>query len=791
MLSWRSLSEESSRFLGPLLLIGALIVCAGALARWMQLPSSLVALSQSAVGAMATSLAVTGDPLPLGPDWSDLRSAFLAAFESANQHAAPIPSNASSIDPVLIASGTACFLTVEILVATLRRTSLAGFTVLAVYCAPLAFVTGGLSWWVFVLTVVGFLAMLRLHEADQLRSWARPDGNADPSGFNVRFGRHGSTASAIGGIATVLSLGVPLVTPSSSMGLVDLDFGGGSGTGADIILANPMVDLKRDLVRGEDTPVLRLVTDDPDPSYLRTSVLTSFNGETWTAGERSVPTSNRADGMLPPVPGLDAGVTRSTFQYEMTVYDNFDSTWLPTMATSTRVEAAGDWRYDEATRDFVAAEPGLDTAGLAYRFTAIEPQYNAEDMAASSATDGLVSRGLTDLPAGLPSALRNLALETTREAPTRYDKAVALQRWFRETGGFEYSLSRQPGTGAGDLVSFLRDRTGYCEQYAATMALMSRTLDIPARVAVGFLGPQRVRAQTWEYSTHDLHAWPELYFSGSGWVRFEPTPAGRVQRAPSWTLREAPVPDRTPDVPATNGPSADTPTRGTNDLTTGDEAAGALTTAGDAGSGRIVSPAVAAATALLICLLAGPRMIRARRRARRLNAGPELAWAELRDTALDLGLAWPDHRTPRHTRDWLVSRCSPIGDVTEEERPPREVGMAAEPLNALDRVVRSLEVCRYARSASPASDILEADVESVRSAMLVIAARRLRWRAAWLPASLLTRRSRLDSATQQTDGDAPAGEHPGFDLAPTTLAGASQAVLPQVQAGHTPTTAIR
>ena len=63
---------------------------------------------------------------------------------------------------------------------------------------------------------------------------------------------------------------------------------------------------------------------------------------------------------------------------------------------------------------------------------------------------------------------------------------------------------------------------------------MARVVGIPSRVAVGFLPGEQV-GDTWEVSIRDMHAWPELYFAGYGWVRFEPTPAqvtGRRPRGP-------------------------------------------------------------------------------------------------------------------------------------------------------------------------------------------------------------------------------------------------------------------
>src|SRR5690606_28719934 len=112
------------------------------------------------------------------------------------------------------------------------------------------------------------------------------------------------------------------------------------------------------------------------------------------------------------------------------------------------------------------------------------------------------------------------------------------------------SLERVDAVGDDDLLAFLSPagRTGYCEQFSASMALMARSLGIPARVAVGFLSPERA-GNDWVFSAHDLHAWPELYFEGAGWVRFEPTPGSRSGGAPDYTR------ERLVDDPATSSPT--------------------------------------------------------------------------------------------------------------------------------------------------------------------------------------------------------------------------------------------
>ena len=77
------------------------------------------------------------------------------------------------------------------------------------------------------------------------------------------------------------------------------------------------------------------------------------------------------------------------------------------------------------------------------------------------------------------------------------------------------------------LMGFLQeDKRGYCQQFSGTMALMLRMAGIPAQVAAGF-SPGSYNKDTREYRVRDLdaHSWVEVWFTGIGWVPFDPTPA--------------------------------------------------------------------------------------------------------------------------------------------------------------------------------------------------------------------------------------------------------------------------
>ena len=85
------------------------------------------------------------------------------------------------------------------------------------------------------------------------------------------------------------------------------------------------------------------------------------------------------------------------------------------------------------------------------------------------------------------------------------------------------------------------------------MVMMARSKGIPARMALGFL-PGTQENGVYTVRSSDAHAWPELYFPGAGWLRFEPTPSVRTGTAPTYTIpATAPVPGATTSAPTDPG----------------------------------------------------------------------------------------------------------------------------------------------------------------------------------------------------------------------------------------------
>lgn len=759
--SWRGFTEQSARFLGPLLVLGAAVAVTGAAARWARLAPPLVVLLQVlASGALASSM-LSGSPVPVGPAWDRLVASLNVAVTSAQQYAAPVPASVDGVHPLLVLGGLACLLLVDLLACTLRRVPLAGLPLLTVYSVPVSLLAQGVAWWVFALTAAGFLVMLFLQVDEQLARWGRPLGSdeaSDPTGFGVRTGAVRASAGTIGAAATALAVFLPLLIPTLDLNLLD----GGRGPGdGDIVIENPMTDLRRDLQRGDDIPLVRVRTEDEDPEYLRIAVLNRFLDNEWSSGNREVPTDQLANGEMPPLQGVAGTVARTEVDYEVAISPSFQSRWLPTQAPVSRIEATGDWRYDVSAMDFLAGDEDLTTEGMTYSMTAVDLDLDARSMALAGSSGGQVDDLFVDLPDGIPAMVSNLAFQVTRNDPSRFEKAQALQDWFREKGGFTYDLNAAEGNGTDDLVRFLTEgeggRTGYCEQFASAMAVMARTVGIPSRVAVGFLEPTKVGRGLWEYSAWDMHAWPELFFPGSGWVRFEPTPPGRAGSVPGYTT--ARVPDTsTSDGPAVPRQSDELPDRGESDSASPSEAA-AADRGGDETSSVAWLPVLGglAGALLLGGLLLLPRAVRTRRLRTRLGAGPEAAWAELRDTAVDLRVPWPSDRSPRETRDRLVAHLGAPLDEDTAERPAHGPQVAPEAVDCLDRIVHAVERLRYARSAE--APALRAELETVLLSLAGGAPRGARRRARWWPASVLRRKRR--STTRAGSGGLITARHGG------------------------------
>ena len=139
------------------------------------------------------------------------------------------------------------------------------------------------------------------------------------------------------------------------------------------------------------------------------------------------------------------------------------------------------------------------------------------------------------LPEDLDPRIAELADSLTAGLQTRYDKAVAVQRWL---SSFGYTLDLPATARQATLEYFLFDRrAGHCEYFSTAMAVMLRSVGIHSRNVNGFLGGQWSDFGDYLVVTQNqAHSWTEVWFPEYGWVTFDPTPAGAGtgERVAAW-----------------------------------------------------------------------------------------------------------------------------------------------------------------------------------------------------------------------------------------------------------------
>lgn len=144
---------------------------------------------------------------------------------------------------------------------------------------------------------------------------------------------------------------------------------------------------------------------------------------------------------------------------------------------------------------------------------------------------GILMRYL-QLPETLPERVSQLAKEITADATTLYERVTAVETYLNSSEEFRYSKVDvvAPLVDQDYVDQFLfESKVGYCDNFSTSMVVLLRTLGIPARWAKGF-GPGTEipsfdQRKTYEVKNLNAHSWPEVYFSGYGWLPFEPTPS--------------------------------------------------------------------------------------------------------------------------------------------------------------------------------------------------------------------------------------------------------------------------
>ncbi len=297
-------------------------------------------------------------------------------------------------------------------------------------------------------------------------------------------------------------------------------------------------------------------------------------------------------------------------------------------------------------------------------------------------------------------AVSALADQVVGEETNDLEAARLIQNHLR-SGLYSYSLTLAPGGDPNDPIShFLATRRGYCVQFATAMVMMARYEGIPARMAVGFQPGIRQPDGSRVIRQADAHAWPELWISGLGWTRFEPT-GGRGGGAPTYSQLD--VGPTATEQSATGAPSVTSaPTPQSSSGRGWFDDLGAL--APDLGRGALILLVLAVLMALVPW--AGRRYREAGlREATSARERVEGQWQLLTRSLEDYGVDPPEQRSPREMgRHYSTS--------TKLDRRAGE---------ALGRVTTTLERSRYAPdtvTSDKAETVMGRDVRTIIDAVV-------------------------------------------------------------------------
>jgi hypothetical protein len=770
---------EGNQWQGACLLVVLVVLASGMLLRLAHLPATLVGLGQLAAGIVALTAYFAGSEAVLGlipgPDAvASLQVTIADGMDTVQRYAAPVPATRGL--SLLLAIGVLLVaLLVDVLAVGRRSPAAAGLPLLALYCVPAAVVPEGLSWPYFIVGATGWLLLVAHDAGSTVLRWGRllprwgSGGTASRESVIEDTSALAATGRRLGVAAMAVAVALPALAPGLSEGLLTRGGSGGSAS-ARLTVINPVLTLRDSLTPRQNVEVLRLRTDQADVAPLRIVTADKFDGKTWSPSVSEVSRSQRADRGLPTPPGLGAGVSAQTYRMQVKVGDTLDQDFLPLPYPTRRVDIDGRWLYDASSLNVIG--DGETVRGEDYTATYLAVRPTVDQLRSAGQPPLEISSTYTRLPRSLPASVRAMAHAVTEGATTEYDQAMALQQWFRQDGKFTYS-TEAPADGGGDAVAeFLVARKGFCIQFSSAMAVMARALGIPARIGVGFL-PGRPGPDQWRsVLLTDAHAWPELYFEGTGWVRFEPTPASRSGAAPAWAqpATSSASGDGSGSASGTAG-SANAAEQGASDAKTrqlereeagptlsADGAAPLEESAGASVQDTVVVPrrlvvAGAGVVAVLLILLLVPvttavsRRLR-RRRARDRRALVDAAWDELAERVGDLGVTVPVGATPRQLAAQLVGhlpapRPSPATSLGPVGHAGVGNGVADEDEahRSLDRARQTVELSRYSRAGADASaagvdaSSMLADVKTVARTIAAGRSRRDRLTARLLPAS--------------------------------------------------------
>ncbi len=270
----------------------------------------------------------------------------------------------------------------------------------------------------------------------------------------------------------------------------------------------------------------------PIPTYWRGEAYSLYDGRKWDQDRAIRTTAKLRDNLRDKLPFWERSEGRTLVQ---TLQFEEPSQVKPLLAGGiisrvSDVQTAGGKREPGLSVERMSETVSMQGEAALSRYT-VESLYIQPDMQglrASAGKDPSYMKELyLQLPDSLPGRVRDLAKTVTSDAASnRYEMVKAIESYLERN--YTYTLQTAiPPEGSDFTDQFLfESREGYCAHFATAMTVMLRSEGIPARYVTGFAPGEPVEGKehTYRVAEKNAHAWVEVFFPGTGWVMFDPTP---------------------------------------------------------------------------------------------------------------------------------------------------------------------------------------------------------------------------------------------------------------------------
>jgi hypothetical protein len=227
------------------------------------------------------------------------------------------------------------------------------------------------------------------------------------------------------------------------------------------------------------------------PDYLRGAVLDSFDGNFWTTSPTRLQLNTRS------------------IAFEATSADSSDyyvhsARKFPWVFVELGAQVSGARGLSADPFAAIRAEGlGVDSWGMSIA---------KAGSAVSRSTPQPLAPGPEDLavPPALFAPLHTLAKAWTVDASDDAERIGALRAHLQT---YHYSLTRKGSRARNPLLGFLFDeKSGHCEYFASSLAMLARTLQIPTRLVTGYRVVEHNAYGNYEVvRSKNAHAWVEVY----------------------------------------------------------------------------------------------------------------------------------------------------------------------------------------------------------------------------------------------------------------------------------------